>query len=46
MAERLMACGFTRQMADDIIYLFQDDLLSLSVYVCMIELLYKDRMTE
>lgn len=44
MAERLMACGFTRQMADDIIYLFQDDLPSLSAYVRAMELMYESRV--
>ena len=44
MAERLIACGFTRQMADDIIYLFQDDLPSFSVYVRIMELLHENRV--
>lgn len=43
MVERLTACGFTRQMAEDIVQAYRDDLPGLVDYVRLMELLYDDR---
>lgn len=38
MVEKLMSFGFTRQMAEDIIWAYQDDLPGLKAYVRVIEI--------
>ena len=38
MAEKLMALGFSQQMAEDIIWAYQDDISGLKAYVRVIEL--------
>lgn len=40
MEERLLACGFTAQMASDIVAIFGDDRDGLSEYVATVEYLY------
>lgn len=38
MVEKLVSLGFTQQMAEDIIWAYQDDLPGLKSYVHVIEL--------
>lgn len=38
MVEKLVSLGFTQQMAEDIIWAYQDDLPGLKAYVQLIEL--------
>lgn len=38
MIEKLVSLGFTRQMAEDIIWAYQDDLPGLKVYVQVLEM--------
>lgn len=38
MVEKLISFGFTRQMAEGIIWAYQDDLLGLKAYVQVIEM--------
>ena len=42
MYERLIKCGFTAQMAQDICILYADDPRGLLVYVEIAESLYRD----
>lgn len=43
MLDRLMSCGFTRELAERIIADYGDDKEGLASYVRFIELLYDDR---
>ena len=38
MVEKLMSLGFTQQMAEDIIWAYQNDLPGLKAYVRVIEI--------
>nr|DAM52059.1 MAG TPA: UBA-like domain protein [Bacteriophage sp.] len=38
MVEKLVSLGFTQQMAEDIIWAYQDDLPGLKAYVQVIEI--------
>jgi hypothetical protein len=42
MYERLIACGYTEQMAQDICILYADDPRGLLAYVEIAESLYRD----
>lgn len=42
MSERLIACGYTEQMAQDICILYADDPRGLLAYVEIVESLYRD----